>query len=322
MTESNALRRAAAAAWLLCGLSTAHAAWPEKTIKIVVPFPPGGASDIVARVVGEQLAKKLGQAVIVDNRPGAGGSIGGAAVASAPPDGYTLLLANPTPISIGPFALEKQPYDPVEAFTHVAYIGAAPSVVMASPKAGLNSLADVIKEAKAKGRLDFGSGGPASIGHIYGEMMRAQLGINLTHIPYRGGAPMTTDLIAGIVPLGIDVVTAYVPHFKSGAIKPLAVTGAQRSALVPDVPTVAELGYPKLVSENFFGISGPAKLPKDVIDRLQQATSEVLAQPDIRARLAELGIALKPMSHAEFEKFVREQVQSVGPVVKATAVRL
>ncbi len=300
----------------------AAAAWPEKTIKIVVPFPPGGASDIVARIIGEQLAKKLGQAVIVDNRPGAGGSIGGNAVVGAPPDGYTLLLTNPTPISIGPFALEKQPYDPVEAFTHIVQIGAAPNVIMSNPKSGLNSIADIVKEAKAKGRLDFGSGGPASIGHVYGEMMRAQLGINLTHVPYRGGAPMTTDLIAGMVPMGIDVVTAYVPYFKSGQLKPLAVTGPTRSALVPDVPTIVELGYPKLVSENWFGISGPAKLPKEVIDRVQGATHEILAQPEIKTRLGELGIAVKTGSQADFEKFIKEQVQTTAPVVKATAVRL
>ena len=314
--------RAAVLTATVAACGTAFAAWPEKPIRLVVPFPPGGASDIVARVIGEQIARKLGQPVLVDNRPGAGGSIGGTAVATAPADGYTLLLANPTPITIGPFALDKQPYDPVEAFTHVAYIGSAPIVVMANPKAGFASIADVVKEAKARGRLDFGSGGPASIGHIYGEMMRAQLGINLTHIPYRGGAPMITDLIAGTVPVGIDVLTAYVPYFKSGQLKPLAVTGSVRSALVPDVPTIGEAGYSKLVSENFFGISAPAKLPKDIGDRLHQATAEVLALSEIKAKLAELGIATRPMTQPEFARFVQDQVQSVSPVVKATAVRL
>ena len=314
--------RAAVLTATVAACGTAFATWPEKPIRLVVPFPPGGASDIVARVIGEQIARKLGQPVLVDNRPGAGGSIGGSAVTSAAPDGYTLLLANPTPITIGPFALDKQPYDPVEAFTHVAYIGSAPIVVMANPKAGFASIADVVKEAKARGRLDFGSGGPASIGHIYGEMMRAQLGINLTHIPYRGGAPMTTDLIAGTVPIGIDVLTAYVPYFKSGQLKPLAVTGSVRSALVPDVPTIGEAGYSKLVSENFFGISAPAKLPKDIGDRLHQVTAEVLALPEIKAKLAELGIATRPMTQPEFARFVQDQVQSVSPVVKATAVRL
>ncbi|MDB5940756.1 MAG: Twin-arginine translocation pathway signal [Ramlibacter sp.] len=194
----------------------ARAAWPEKPIRIVVTFPAGGASDIVARVMAEQLSQKLGQAVVVDNRPGAGGSVGGLLVTQAAPDGYTLILSNSTPISIGPFALEKQPYDPVEGFTHIALIGNAPCVVMANPKSGLKTFADLEAMARKQGRLDFGSGGPASIGHIYGELMKTSLGLNMVHVPYRGGAPMTTHLIAGVVPVGIDVLTAFVPYFRSG----------------------------------------------------------------------------------------------------------
>src|SRR3954468_15802512 len=263
----------------------AFAAWPGKPIKIVVTFPAGGASDIVARRLGEQLAGKLGQAVVIDNRPGAGGSVGGLAVAQAAPDGYTLMLSNSTPISIGPFALEKQPYDPVEAFTHIALIGNAPCVVMANPKSGIKSLADLEAQAKKAGRLDFGSGGPASIGHIYGELMKNTLGINMVHVPYRGGAPMTTDLIAGIVPVGIDVITAFVPYFKGGQIVPLAVTSANRSPLVPDVPSVAELGRRKLVLDNFFGLSGPPKMPADVVARLHDAVNEILGQAEIKKRM-------------------------------------
>src|SRR4051812_44490866 len=163
----------------------AFAAWPEKPIKIVVTFPAGGASDIVARVLAEQLAGKLGQGVVVDNRPGAGGSVGGSMVNQAAPDGYTLMLSNSTPISIGPFALEKQPYDPVGGFPHMALIGGAPCVLMANPKSGLKTLADLEAFAKKNGRLDFGSGGPASIGHIYGELMKNELGLNMVHVPYR-----------------------------------------------------------------------------------------------------------------------------------------
>ena len=173
----------------------AFAAYPEKTIKIVVTFAAGGASDIVARVVGEQLAKKLGQAVIVDNRPGAGGSVGGSAVVQSPADGYTLMLSNSTPISIGPFALEKQPYDPLVDFTHIASIGSAPCVVMANPASGINTLVDLENAARKSGQLQFGSGGPASIGHIFGELMVRTMGVKMGHVPYRGGAPMTTDLI-------------------------------------------------------------------------------------------------------------------------------
>ncbi|MEP7058760.1 MAG: tripartite tricarboxylate transporter substrate binding protein [Caldimonas sp.] len=298
------------------------AAYPEKTIKIVVTFAPGGASDIVARVVGEQLGKKLGQTVIVDNRPGAGGSVGGSVVMQAPPDGYTLMLSNSTPISIGPFALEKQPYDPVADFTHIASIGSAPCVVMANPATGINTIVDLENAARKAGSMQFGSGGPASIGHIYGELMMRTMGIKLTHVPYRGGALMTTDLISGVIPIGIDVVTAFVPYFKSGQIRPLAVTSAQRSALVPDVPTVVEFGYRKLVLDNFFGLTGPAKMPADVVARLNAACNEVLAQPAIRQRLLELGVTTTPGTPAQFNAFVRDQVAALAPLVKAIRVTL
>ena len=199
----------------------AHAAWPEKPIRIVVTFASGGASDIVARVISEPMAKALGQAVIVDNKPGAGGTIGGADVARAPADGYTLMLSNSTPTSIGPFTLPKLPYDPVKQFTHVAMLGVAPVLIMANPKSGPASLKDLPKAAAAPG-YNFGSGGPGSIGHIVGEMTKAAMKIQMTHVPYRGGAPMTTDLIAGQIPLGIDVITAFVPMVKAGQIKALA----------------------------------------------------------------------------------------------------
>ncbi len=300
----------------------AFASWPDKPIKLVVTFPAGGASDIVARALAEQLAAKLGQAVVVDNRPGAGGSVGGLAVTQAAADGYTLMLSNSTPISIGPFALEKQPYDPVEGFTHIAMIGTAPCVVMANPKTGMKTLADLEAAARRGGRLDFGSGGPASIGHIYGELMKNTLGINMVHVPYRGGAPMTTDLIAGVIPVGIDVVTAFVPYFKSGQIVPLAVTSATRAALVPDVPSVVEAGHRRLVLDNFFGLSGPARMPADVVARLNAATNEVLASADFKRRMGDLGIATSPVSQSAFAGFVKEQVGQLGPAVKGAGVKL
>ncbi len=285
-------------------------------------FAAGGASDIVARVVGEQLGKKLGQAVIVDNRPGAGGSVGGSAVAQSPADGYTLMLSNSTPISIGPFALEKQPYDPLVDFTHIASIGSAPCVVMANPASGINTLVDLENAARKSGQLQFGSGGPASIGHIFGELMVRTMGIKMGHVPYRGGAPMTTDLISGVIPVGIDVVTAFVPFFKSGQIRPLAVTSLQRSPLVPDVPTVVEAGYRKLVLDNFFGLTGPAKMPADLVARLNTAMNEVLAQPEIKQRLLELGVTTTPGTPAQFNAFVRDQVTALAPLVKTIRVTL
>ena len=300
----------------------ARAAWPDKAIKIVVTFPPGGSSDVVARLMAEQLTKKLGQPVVVDNKPGAGGTIGGAFVAQAAADGYTFMLSNTTPIALGPFTLDKLPYDPVEAFTHVSYLVSAPLVIMANPKAGIASVADLEASARKSGRLDFGSGGPGSVGHIHGELIKKQLNINLQQVPYRGGAPMTTDLIAGVIPLGIDVLTSYVPFFKSGQLLPLAVTSTSRSALMPDVPTVVELKQPRLVLENFFGLSGPAKLPADMVARLNAACNEVLAMPEIKARLNDLGISSVPTSAAGFTSFVKEQVAALGPAVKGAGVKL
>ena len=300
----------------------ALAQWPDKPIKIVVTFPAGGASDILARVMAEQLGKKLGQPVVVDNKPGAGGTIGGAQVAAAAPDGYTLMLSNTTPIALGPFALEKQPYDPVAAFTHIAYLGSAPLVVMASKESGIKTFADMEARARKKGRLDFGSGGPGSVGHIHGELIRKIAGVNMVHVPYRGGAPMTTDLIANVIPVGIDVLTAFVPFFKSGQLVPIAVTSQARSPLTPEVPTVVEIGQPKLVLENFFGLSGPAKLPAAIVTRLNGACNEVMVLPEVQKKMLELGIVGKPESTARFESFVKDQVGVLGPTVKGAGIKL
>jgi tripartite-type tricarboxylate transporter receptor subunit TctC len=300
----------------------AWAAWPDKPIKIVVTFPPGGSSDVVARIMAEQLTKKLGQSVVVDNKPGAGGTIGGAAVAQAAPDGYTFMLSNTTPIALGPFTLDKLPYDPVEAFSHVAYLGSAPLVVMANPGVPIKTLPDLEAQARKAGRLDFGSGGPGSIGHIHGELMKQATGLNLVHVPYRGGAPMTTDLISGVIPVGIDVLTSYLPFFKSGQLVPLAVTSISRSPLLPEVPSVMDFGYRKLVLENFFGMTGPAKLPADIAQRINTACNEVLAMPDIKKRLLDLGITAVPTSSASFASFVKDQVAVLGPAVKGAGVKL
>ncbi|MDM0020322.1 Bug family tripartite tricarboxylate transporter substrate binding protein [Variovorax saccharolyticus] len=326
MTTTLTPTRRGALQMLAAGAATlalpAFAQWPDKPIKIIVTFPPGGSSDILARVMAEQLGKKLGQAVVVDNKPGAGGTIGGAQVAAAAPDGYTFMLSNTTPVALGPFTLDKQPYDPVAAFTHIAYLGSAPLVIMASKPSGIASFADLEARARKDGRLDFGSGGPGSIGHIHGELIKKTTGANLVHVPYRGGAPMTTDLIANVIPVGIDVITAYVPFFKSGQLVPLAVTGSARSPLMPEVPSIVELGQPKLVLENFFGLSAPAKLPPEMVVRLHDACNEVLVMPEVQKKLIELGIVAKPESTARFEAMVKEQVGVLGPTVKAAGIKL
>ncbi|MCR6475194.1 tripartite tricarboxylate transporter substrate-binding protein [Variovorax sp. ZS18.2.2] len=320
LTRRGALQSLAAGAASLA--LPAFAQWPGKPVRIVVTFPAGGSSDILARVMAEQLGKKLGQTFVVDNKPGAGGTIGGAQVAAAPADGYTLMLSNTTPIALGPFALEKQPYDPVLAFTHIAYLGSAPLVIMASKSAGIASYAQLDARARKEGLLNFGSGGPGSVGHIHGELIRKTTGIPMVHVPYRGGAPMTTDLIANVIPVAIDVVTAYTPFFKSGQLVPLAVTGNARSPLIPETPTVAELGQPQLVLENFFGLSAPAGLPPAIVARLNTACNEILVMPQVSDKLLELGIVGKPGSVDRFEELVKAQVSILGSTVKGASIRL
>ncbi|NML17669.1 Bug family tripartite tricarboxylate transporter substrate binding protein [Azohydromonas caseinilytica] len=319
MTRARPVAAAAALLWSLQALA-AQAAWPEKPVRLVVTFAAGGASDIVARTIADPLARALGQPVVVDNKPGAGGTIGGSEVARAPADGYTLMLSNSTPLSIGPWTVPRQPYDPAKQFTHVAMLGVAPVLFMAHPKSGPASLKDLPKAAATPG-YTFGSGGPGSIGHIVGEMTKAALKVRMTHVPYRGGAPMATDLIAGTIPLGIDVITAFVPMVKAGQIRGLAVTTRERSPLLPEVPSVVELGLPQLVAENYFGVSGPAGLPKDIVDKLSKALDHIVADPATVRRFTELGITPMKLGPEPFAAFVAKQAAEWAPAIKAADLK-
>ena len=316
-------RLLAAAALALIGGAACAADFPTKPITLIATFPAGGASDIVARTIAEPLGQKLGQPVVVDNRVGVGGSLGSGAVMRASPDGYTLLLANSSPMSIAPFVMEKQPYDPVKGFTHIFYVGATPLIVIANPKVGPSSIADLVKQARAKPEgYPFGSGGPASIGHIVGEMFKSELKVNMIHIAYKGGSPMSTDLIGGQIPVAFDVSTAYIALVKSGQLRALALTSTKRSEQLPDVPTIVEAGFPNLVAENYFGISGPPGMPKEVVEKIYKALVEVVQLPATKKKLEDTGLEMKLMTQAEYTAYVEKQAKDWTPAVKASGAKL
>ena len=297
--------------------------WPTKPIKIIVTFAPGGSSDIVARLIGPPLSDKLGQPVIIDNRPGAGATIGGAAVAQSPPDGYTLMLSNTAPISISPFMLDKPTYDPVKGFTHISYIGSVPNVFVVNPSVPAKNYAELVAWLKKQpNAIGYGSGGVGSIGHIVGEVMKQEAGVKMEHVPYKGSSPMHTDLLGGQILFAIDTLPQNVPYINTGKLRGIAVTSRTRMALAPDLPTVIEIGQPKLLAENFFGLSGPAGLPKPIVDKLNTAMTEVLAMPDVQKKLEDFGVALRKMSTVEFQDFVAKQVADWAPAVKASGATL
>jgi tripartite-type tricarboxylate transporter receptor subunit TctC len=322
--ERRRLLQAGAVASLSTVATGAHAqAWPNKVIKLVVTFPPGGSSDIVARLIAPSLSASLGQSVIVENRPGAGATLGAAEVARANPDGYTFMLSNTAPISLSPFMLEKAPYDPVKSFTHIAYIGAVANCFVIHPSVPANTMAEFITWAKAqKDPVNYGSGGVGSIGHIVGEMMRAQAGIALQHIGYRGSAPMHNDLVGGTIKFAIDTLPQNIPFMQANKLRGLAVTSPKRSPIAADLPSVTEVGLPKLVAENFFGLSGPAGLPTSVVETMHRHIQTALKDTKVAKVLEDSGIATRPMSTEQFQQFVSQQVAEWSPAVKASGAKL
>jgi tripartite-type tricarboxylate transporter receptor subunit TctC len=297
--------------------------YPNKPVRILVTFPPGGSSDVTARTLAVPLQKNLGQPVVVDNKPGAGGTIAATEIVRAAPDGYNLLMSNTTPISLAPFMLSPQPYDSIKSFTHVSLVATVPDVVMAHPSVPAKSLAELISWIKAQNKKVFyGSGGVGSIGHILGETFKKELGVNIEHVGYKGSAPMITDLIAGRLSFSFDTLPQNVPHIKAEKLRPLAVTSRARSHVAPDIPTVIEAGLPYLLAENFIGVSAPAQLPPAVLKRLHAAIQTSLDDPQLVARLNDLGLTVRKMSQIEFSDFVQKQVQGWAEPVKASGAKL
>ena len=297
--------------------------WPVKPVRMVVTFSPGGSSDIVARALAVPLQGKLGQPILVDNKPGAGGTIAASEIARAAPDGYNLLVSNTTPISLAPTMITPPPYDSLKNFTHVSLVAVVPDVVMVHPSVPARNMKELVAWIRAQPNpVNFGSGGIGSIGHILGEMWKKETGLKIEHVGYKGSSPMITDLIAGNLSFSFDTLPQNVPNIRSGKLRPVAVTSRNRAAIAPDVPTVVEEGMPYLVADNFIGISAPAGLPEPIVKRLHGAIQESLDDPNFVKRLNELGFAIQRMSTADFQKFVQDQVTGWAPAVKASGAKL
>ena len=324
MTPTRRKLRYAALVAIACFASGAIAqTYPAKPVRIVVTFPPGGSSDVVARHVAPLLAERLGQQFVVDNKPGGGATIGAADVARSPADGYTLMLSNTAPISLSPFMLDPSPYDPVKGFTHIAYIGSVPNVFVIHPSVPARTIPEFVAWAKQqKDPIPYGSGGIGSIGHIVGELFAKEAGIKLNHVGYKGSSPMHNDLLGGTILFAVDTLPQNVQFQKSGKLRLLAVTSTKRATMAPDVPTVVEVGYPSLVADNFFGISGPANLPKSVVDPIHKAMMSALDDPKLVKNFEDVGIAVRKMSAEEFTAFVQKQVAEWAPAVKASGAKL
>lgn len=267
----------------------AQAAYPAHPIRLVVPFPAGGATDIFARAVSSKLGERLGQNVIVDNKPGAGGAIGSDIAAKAPADGYTLLLATSSTHSIGP-SLQKLPYDAVADFTPIVHVGNAPSIMVVPNTAPAKNVKEWIEYArKNPGKLNYASSGPGTIVHLTAEYFKAQTGTFLVHIPYKGTALAMPDLISGKIDLMFDALPSALPHVKEGRVKALGLTSLKRWPLLPDVPAIAET-VPGFESNTWFGLYGPKGLPADIVAKINAGVNQALQDADVRSRLAKLGI--------------------------------
>jgi tripartite-type tricarboxylate transporter receptor subunit TctC len=294
-------------------------AWPQRqVIKIVSPYAPGGTTDILARLLAPKLQEKLGQNVIVENRAGAGGNIGTDVVAKSPADGYTLLLAASGPIVIAPSLYQTLPYDPLKDLSFIAPVANASFVVVVNANAGINSIKDLIKQGKQDGKINFASSGTGTPQHIIGEMFNVAAGTRMQHIPYNGSGPSMNALLGGHVQVSFENPITATPHIKSGKLKVLAVTGAQRSVFFPDAPTIAESGLPGFDAKPWYGLLGPANLNPEIVKRLNAAVREILATTDFKARLFVAGGEPMSMSPSEFRTFAETELAKWTKVVKAS----
>jgi len=306
-----------ATASLLAGSALAQS-WPAKPVRILVPFAAGGTSDNLGRIVAQKLADAFKQPFVVENRGGASGSIGSEMVARAAPDGYTLVVSG-VASHVVVTALSKVPYDPLKDFTHIALFGGPPSVFAVHPSVPARDLKEFIALAKASpGKYSYASPGNGSHGHLVGEVFKKLAGIEMTHIPYKGGGPSVADLIAGHVPAASTTLSSAATQIRAGKARGLAVSAAARLHDHPDIPTFSEMGYPELVATIWFGLSGPAGLPQDIVQRLNTEVRRALQLPDVRERLRPEGIEPGNLDPQQYTAFVAEELKRWVPILRAT----
>jgi tripartite-type tricarboxylate transporter receptor subunit TctC len=318
----------AAALGLACALPCVALAqaYPAKSIKIIVPFPPGGTTDIIARLVAQRMTETMGQPVVVENRGGAGGSIGADAVAKAAPDGYTLLMHNITfPLASAALGLAgRAPYNIDTDFVGISIAANVPLIVTAHPSVPANNLREFVTLLQTDRSLkyNYGSTGPGSYMHVVGEVVKREEKIEMTHVPFKGAAPLKQELLSGRIQLGGDQLSSSIGDVRKGTLKALATNGAKRIAALPDVPTARELGMPKIEAEGWNGLFAPAKTPKEIIDRLQRETAAAVNHPDVVKRLTDIAAEPVGSTPAEQDAMLRRQVAQFRPIIKELGITL
>jgi tripartite-type tricarboxylate transporter receptor subunit TctC len=315
------MRKTLGLALALCATLAFGQSYPTKPVKIVVPFTPGSATDILGRTVGQKLQEMWGQPVVIENRPGAGGTIGANVVAHAPPDGYTLLVHSAAQ-AVNPYIYTSLPYDTMKDFVEVATLGGQPNVLVVAPASGYKTVADLIAGAKkAPGALNFGSAGTGSGTHINGEKFKLAAGIDVVHIPYKGTPEALTDTMTGRVTYFFSPISAALPNIREGKLVALAVSTAKRSSALPNVPTIAESGLAGFDYNLWIGMYAPAGTPNDIVDKINADVARAVATPEVKERLAALGAEPMHMTPAEFHKFMASEMDASAKVVKAAGIK-
>ena len=297
----------------------AFGAWPERPIKVYIGYAAGGSTDVVARLVGNKLGDKLGQPIVIENKPGSAGDLAAELMLQAPPDGYTLMMSTVALHAINA-GLYKQKFDPVGDFTPIAFVCSYPMIMIASPQSTFKTIAE-LKDAAAKVPMFYSSSGVGSPGHLSGELLVKATGANLTHVPYKGGAPSTLAIVSGEAQVNFATLPAVVPHIRAGKVRAIALASKERNPAVPDVPTMAELGVPDFEVGTWSALIGPKGMPADVVQKINSAMADVLADPAIRKRLIDEGSEVQVMSPAELGNFIRAENARWVKVVKDAGIK-